>query len=149
MAGYTNYQFNPQQQNGVNNMMPTMGVMNTAATAPYNPQFVFPQPVGSVYNLNTAADIGNVPTGANVSVGLCLNENILYVKTLQNGVPSLLGYRLSPIEGQGVSQPAETSKGSENLTQLYERIERIEKMLFKPTEPKPIEQNGGKLEWQV
>lgn len=147
MAGYQSYQFTPQQ-NGVN-MMPTMSAMNPTTAASYSQQFVFPQPVGSVYNLNTSSDIGNVPTGTNISVGLCLNENILYVKTLQNGVPSLLSYKLSPIEGQSVSQSAETPKGSEGLTQIYERLDRIEKMLFKPSESKPVEQNGGKLEWQV
>lgn len=147
MANYPNYQYNPQQ-NGMANMASPMG-MNAAATAPFNQQFMFPQPVGSVYNLNTATDIGNIPTGTNVSVGLCLNENILYVKTLQNGVPSLLGYRLSPIEGQGVSQ-AEAPK-NENYSQILERLNRIEKVVFtNPVETKPIEQpTGGRLDWQV
>jgi hypothetical protein len=148
MAGYPNYQYNPQQ-NGMANMTSPMG-MNTAATTPFNQQFVFPQPIGSVYNLNTAADIGNIPTGANITVGLCLNENILQVKTLQNGVPSLLSYRLSPIEGQGTSQPEAQKNNTDNYAQIIERLERIENLLFtKPSDIKSMEPNGGRLDWQV
>lgn len=148
MAGYQNYpnyQFNPQQ----NNMMPNMAA-NTPPMQQFTQQFVFPQPVGSVYNLSTAADINNIPVGSNVTVGLCLNENILQVKTLQNGVPSLLSYRLSPIEGQMVSQP-ENIKNDNEYTQIVERINRIENVLFaKPVENKPIEPTtGGRLDWQV
>ena len=61
-------------------------------------QSLFPTPTGSVYSLNTATDIGNVPAGVGISVGLCLQENVMYIKALQNGNPMLLGYRLSPIE---------------------------------------------------
>lgn len=129
-------------------MMPAMG-MSTPQPQQYTQQFVFPQPIGNVYNLNSSTDIGNIPAAANVTVGLCLNENLLYVKTLQNGMPSLLSYRLSPLEGQPVSQQTEVQK-SDDYTQLVGRIEKIEKMLFAaPAESKPVEANGGRLNWQV
>jgi hypothetical protein len=62
----------------------------------------------------------------------------------------LLSYRLSPIEGQTVSQP-ENTKNDNEYTQIVERINRIENVLFaKPVENKPIEPTtGGRLDWQV
>lgn len=145
MANFQNYQY-PQQ----NNIMPNVNMMNTAPTQQFTQQFVFPQPIGSVYNLNTAADIGNIPTGSNVTVGLCLNENILQVKTLQNGVPSLLSYRLSPMESQGITQTETQKVNTDNYAQIVERLERIEKLVFaKPADTKPIETSGGRLDWQV
>lgn len=83
---------NPQQ---VSQQIQPMSYQNTMMSSPT----LFPQPMGSVYSLTTASEIGNVPAGMNMSVGLCLQENVMYIKALQNGSPMLLGYRLSPIEG--------------------------------------------------
>lgn len=107
----------------------------------------FPQPIGSVYNLQTATDIGNIPVSTNLSVGLCLAENILYIKSLQNGAPMILTYRLSPLEG--AAAPANTTPETktdhfELMKQYDERIETLKK------EISTIKQKlGGKLEWQV
>lgn len=96
----------------------------------------FPQPIGNVYNLSTATDIGNVPASANLSVGLCLAENILYIKSLQGGVPMILGYKLVPLESTAgvVQKEVETDK-------LEDRLQRLENEIAKL--------KGGKLEWQV
>jgi hypothetical protein len=49
-------------------------------------QQMFPQPQGSVYTINTPLDIGNVPIGSTgLSVALCLQENLMYIKSFQNG----------------------------------------------------------------
>ena len=98
------------QQSQISNMMMPNYQQNT---------ILFPQPIGSVYNLNTAADIANVPTGAGVSLGLCLNENILYIKALQNGAPALLSYRLGPIETNEIS---EDSKDNERIKQILQSL---------------------------
>lgn len=96
----------------------------------------FPQPIGNVYNLSTATDIGNVPASANLSAGLCLAENILYIKSLQGGVPMILGYKLVPLESAAgvVQKEVETDK-------LEDRLQRLENEIAKL--------KGGKLEWQV
>ena len=110
---------------------------------------MFPQPVGSVYNLNSANEVGNVPTGLSVSVGLCLNENALYIKTLQNGQPALLGYRLVPMEGSGAIQSNSTPTNyDEVINKLNERISKLENCLLnnQKNENKPV---GGNLDWQV
>ena len=49
-------------------------------------QQMFPQPQGSVYAINSPLDIGNVPTGSTgLSVAICFAENLMYIKSFQNG----------------------------------------------------------------
>lgn len=121
-------------------------------------QSLFPTPTGSVYSLNTATDIGNVPAGVGISVGLCLQENVMYIKALQNGNPMLLGYRLSPIEGSANSQAQppvamqeeteELIKENKKLIEVLkghdEKIQMIETQLAKMKD-----KIGGKSEWQL
>lgn len=97
---YFNYT-NPTPQNQTQPQMQQMPQMPINSQPNYNqslPNF-FLQPIGSIYNINTASEINQVPASSNLSVGLCLSENIMYIKSFQNGAPMLLGYRLSPIEG--------------------------------------------------
>lgn len=117
-------------------------------------QTLFPQPTGSVYNLSTASEIGNIPVGFGFSIGLCLNENIMYIKGIQNGNTMLLGYRLSPIEGNPSSnnvdsdtQNEELKKENEHLIEVLKghenKIQMIENQLIKMKD-----KIGGKGEWQ-
>ena len=60
-------------------------------------QQMFPQPQGSVYAINSPLDIGNVPTGSTgLSVAICLAENLMYIKSFQNGQPVIMAYSVSP-----------------------------------------------------
>lgn len=93
-------------------------------------QSFFPQPIGNVYNLNTSSDINNIPTGAGVSIGLCLNENIIYIKGSQNGSPMLLGYTLAPIDGAPSNPNTKSSQSSIN-TEIEEEKEIIRKHVQK------------------
>ena len=143
------------------------------AAPPQNPQFLmnnqqfqgnqmsqplFPQPTGSVYNLNTASDIGNVPAGVGISVGLCLQENVMYIKALQNGSPMLLGYRLSPIEGSANSGNTSNAVPTEETEELIKENKRLVEVLKGHDEKiqmienqlaKMKERIGGKSEWQL
>lgn len=116
-------------------------------------QSFFPQPVGSVYNLTTASEIGNIPAGTGVSVGLCIPEGVMYVKSLQNGAPMLLEYKLSSIDP--IRPPERTSEHTtaadgelkqilNSFKSLEEKINHIEGDLTKVKE-----KMGGKLEWQI
>ena len=114
----------------------------------FQPTF-FPQPIGNVYNLQSATDIGNIPASTNLSVGLCLAENILYIKSLQNGAPMILSYHLAPLEGAGapantVSDVKTTDQHAELMKQYDERIESLKKEIASIKS-----RLGGKLEWQV
>lgn len=72
------------------------------ATMPFqaqNVQPLFPQPQGNVYNINSTLEVANVPTGAGISVALCLSEGFMYIKTMQNGNPMFWAYRIVPYDG--------------------------------------------------
>ena len=142
---FQNFQLqNTKQSNQANNQ--AAQINNMMLPNFQQNSILFPQPIGSVYNLNTAADIANVPTGAGVSLGLCLNENILYIKALQNGAPALLAYRLGPIESNDI---AEDNKENEKIKQMFQSFENrfstIEKQISKLKE----KVGGNKIEWQI
>lgn len=152
---YQNFQFNSQGSSqfaqSTNNPLNPPTLQNQI-NQPYPGQIVFPQPVGNVYNLNTANDIGNIPFGSNVSVGLCLSENIIYIKSLQNGIPMLLGYKLNPIENLNSNSQTTPNSNSDNrleeliatLNENNKKIDLLEKQVIKLKE-----KIGGKTEWQI
>lgn len=128
---------NPQNSSAqITNMMLPNFQQNT---------ILFPQPIGNVYNLNTAADIANVPTGTGVSLGLCLNENILYIKALQNGVPALLSYKLGPIELNDIAEDKNDDKIKQILQSFENRFKSIEKQLSNIKE----KVGGNNVEWPI
>lgn len=136
---YQNYNFTQQTQ-----AQPQIPNMQVPQYTPIPQQNFFLQPVGNIYNLNTASDISSVPAGANISVGLCLSENIMYIKSFQNGAPMLLGYRLSPIEGTVTSSGNTENDAAGALKEHDERLGRIEEQITKIRE-----RLGGKIEWQI
>lgn len=134
---YPNFPYNQPQQ--ITPTQSNINQLNSLNALQPQPSF-FLQPIGNIYNLNTASEIGNVPAGANASVGLCLSENVMYIKSFQNGAPMLLGYRLSPIEGGITNEDT-----AEIISKKYdERFNKIEEQLTKIRE-----RLGGKLEWQI
>lgn len=149
---YQNFQFNPQGSSqfaqSANNPL-NQPILQNQINQPYPGQIVFPQPVGNVYNLNSASDIGNVPFGGNVSVGLCLSENIIYIKSLQNGTPMILSYKLSPLENLNTNQTVQNSDNrlEELIATLNENNKKID--LLEKQVAKIKEKIGGKTEWQI
>lgn len=91
-------------------------------------QNFFIQPVGNIYSINTPSEINQVPAGTNPSIGLCLPENIMFIKSFQNGAPLLLGYRLSPIEG---AVPNTAQSVAPAPPSYEERFTKIENALIK------------------
>ena len=80
-----------------------------SAISQINQQSIFPQPSGNVYSINSNLEVANIPTGVGMSVALCFSENLMYIKTMQNGMPMLLGYKLSPLEPPSFPASAEQS----------------------------------------
>lgn len=170
-----NYPYFGQTGQGATSVPPSNQPTNVQQVAPpqQNPQFLmnnqqfqgntmgqslFPTPTGSVYGLNTASDIGNVPAGVGISVGLCLQENVMYIKALQNGNPMLLGYKLSPIEGSANSGTASSTAPTEDTEELIKENKRLievlkghdEKIQMIETQlAKMKDRIGGKSEWQL
>lgn len=117
----------------MNNSQYPYGYPMVSPTQPI--QQMFPQPQGSVYSINSPAEIGNVPIGSTgLSVAICLSENLMYIKSFQGGNPIIMAYRVAPFS-------KEDGEAAKPLTQLEERISLIEQALTKLTQ----KTNGGIL----
>ena len=111
--------------------------------APFNQfqqiQQMFPQPQGSVYSIGAPLEIGNVPIGSTgLSVALCLNENLMYIKSFQGGNPVIMAYKIIPYAAADENKANITAE-TNPLATFEERLKRIEKALS--TEP-----TGGKFD---
>lgn len=109
------------------------GTINTFPNQPF-----FPQSQGNVYLINSSNEVANVPVGAGVSIAWCAKEGIMYVKTMQNGNPMMVSYRLTSLDS---SQPQNTNNN--NLQDYAARLSKLEAAVFKE------KKEGGKLEWEV
>lgn len=108
-----------------------MAGYNPYSSNSYQATQMFPQPQGNVYILNNSMEIANIPVSGGISVGICPTENLLYIKAMANGSPTLMVYTLTPCETKQESQANELS---ERIGGLEKQMEEIKKML-----------SGGKL----
>ena len=100
-------------------------------------QDMFPQPQGSVYAINTAAEVGNVPIGSTgLSVAICFQEQIMYIKSFQNGSPVIMAYRVKPY----TKDDTEIGTMAQQQSPLEDRLTKLENMLNILTE------KGGKFD---
>ena len=107
-----------------------------------NPMAQFlPQPQGNVYLINSSNEITLVPVGAvGVSVAICMTEGVMYLKTMQNGNPMLLRYKLNSLDipvptnyiQEQPSNNINEDKGFTNILKNYdERIKQLESLVNK------------------
>lgn len=122
---YNNYGIAPQS-------MPAMSQNNgqQAQSAPIlqpqqNIQPLFPQPQGNVYNINSTLEVANVPVGAGVSVALCLPENVMYIKTMQNGNPLFYPYKILPLNGEQIKEEKQEVVAPPPQISVDELVEQI------------------------
>ena len=100
-------------------------------------QQMFPQPQGSVYAINTPTEIGNVPIGSTgLSVAICFNEQLMYIKSFQNGNPVIMAYRVLPYTKEDTNTNTATSPPQEDMSVRLEKLEQAIKSLT---------ENGGKF----
>jgi hypothetical protein len=98
---------------------------------------MFPQPQGSVYAINTPTEIGNVPIGSTgLSVAICFNEQLMYIKSFQNGNPVIMAYRVTPYTKEEI---APTPSSTPSSPTMEERMTKLESMLTNLTN------EGGKF----
>ena len=88
----------------------------------YPQQPMFPQPQGNVYVIQNSLEVANIPAGAGITAALCLQENLLYMKSMQNGMPVFLAYKLSPY----TDSPKPTTDAGPTME---ERMNALEKQL--------------------
>lgn len=87
-------------------------------------QQMFPQPQGSVYSINELADIGNVPIGSTgLSVAICFQQQIMYIKSFQNGSPVIMAYRIAPYSKD---EPVVETQSKDTIQQLTEKVAQLE-----------------------
>jgi hypothetical protein len=83
-----------------------------------------------VYQINSTLEVANVPVGAGMSIALCLPENVMYIKTMQNGNPLFYPYKIEPLTGNEEPHPAPAQSEESNIieqlvAQLKSYDERI------------------------
>ena len=89
----------------------------------YPQQPMFPQPQGNVYVIQNSLEVANIPAGVGITAALCPNEKLLYMKSMQNGMPVFLAYKLSPY----TESPKTTVESTEPT--LEQRMTNLEKQL--------------------
>lgn len=116
--GYNN---SPQQGSSYNQGMPQQ-------IPTQNVQPLFPQPQGNVYNINSTLEVANVPVGAGISVALCMPENVMFIKTMQNGNPLFYPYKIMPFNNE-VETPAPAQERKEDIAEQMENcIKRLDEL---------------------
>lgn len=95
----------------------------------------FPQPQGSVFMIGKPNELSNIPVGNGISAAISLQEGIMFLKAMQNGVPVSVAYRLAPYEGGAQKEETEPT-----LQSLVRKIEQLEERLS-------MKKSGGKSEW--
>lgn len=103
------------------------------AQTPFNQfqqiQQMFPQPQGSVYSIGAPLEIGNVPIGSTgLSVALCLNENLMYIKSFQGGNPVIMAYKITPYAADD-TKTSSAAVEAETKPSLEERLGRLEQLI--------------------
>ena len=106
--------------------------------------------------IGSSNEVANVPVGAGLSAAICLREGLIYLKTIQNGSPMLLGYKLSPLEGNTTIQEQKIQSNS-NQTSISALESTLEQRILSVLEEfetrlKKLEEDkskGGTDKWQL
>lgn len=114
------YQYNPYL-NGTNNVA-GMGNMAFQPISP-QPQPIFPAPQGNVYTINNTLEVANVPASSGLTVALCLNEGLMYIKSIQNGQPMFWAYKMVPY------QEDKKEEDEDRIKALEEKVNNLLKEL--------------------
>lgn len=107
------------------------------------PQFQNPvlQPSGTVFIIPNPSEVNNLPIINGISVGICFEEKMVYIKSMQSGIPQILAYKLTPFE-------AVSNSVVENpITAIEQRLTELENTVKTLTQTK--KQKGSDLEWQI
>lgn len=101
-----------------------MAGYNPYATNSYQGTQMFPQPQGNVYTLNNSMEIANIPVSGGISVGICPSENLMYIKAMVNGAPSLMVYTITPNVDKETVSRCMWHETHEMFQHWYDDIER-------------------------
>ena len=136
----------PGAQNNMNTIGNSLQQMQQMIQPQTQQQF-FLQPQGSLFMINNPLEVSNVPVGVGLSAAISLSEGLLYLKTMQNGVPMVVGYKLSSLENiptQSAQKDKEIKQTNFKEQDVLTRLEKIENFLNSQ-----VKEGGEKLQWQV
>lgn len=156
-ANLVNQNYNIPSQNAFNNLMQqyqqyqqpqSMQQPQINMQQQSQPQNLFLQPSGSLYNIDNIDQLSNVPVQeGQVSCVIFASANMVYLKTLQGGKPVLLNYNLTNTEPKPAKQEEvvadkpvkkeefehKTNENinilSDNTVKLWKEIEDLKKKL--------------------
>lgn len=129
----------PYGYNANHTIPPQPGIVTQNQTV----QPLFPQPQGNVYQINSTLEVANVPVGAGMSIALCLPENVMYIKTMQNGNPLFYPYKIEPLTGneENIAAPAQSEENNV-IEQLIAQLKSYDERISALEQAKP-KQKGG------
>lgn len=93
-------------------------------TQSYQPQPLFPQPQGNVYTINNSLEVANVPMSGGLSVALCLSEGLLYLKSMQNGNPMFMAYKITPYDNNTNNSNSNSNNQQDVLNALVSEFQK-------------------------
>lgn len=141
-----------RNKNIANNYQLSYGQSQPSQNMPQSiPQFqsqqFFPQPQGNVYTINNSLEVANVPMSAGLSVALCLSKGLLYLKSMQNGNPIFMAYKIMPYDNTKENQQNNQSNQNDVLNALVESFQKCQERLnILEKEVKTLKKNdGGKI----
>ena len=84
---------------------------------------------------------------AGLSVALCLSEGLLYLKSMQNGNPIFMAYKIMPYDNTKENQQNNQSNQNDVLNALVESFQKCQERLnILEKEVKTLKKNdGGKI----
>ena len=92
----------------------------------FQPQQYFPMPQGNVYTIEQPEEVNSVPCGTGVSVALCLNKGLMYIKSIQGGSPLFWVYKISPVmETQSVQKQERKEETEDRVARLEQKIDKL------------------------
>ena len=92
----------------------------------FQPQQYFPMPQGNVYTIEQPEEVNSVPCGTGVSVALCLNKGLMYIKSIQRGSPLFWVYKISTVmETQSVRKQERKEETEDRVARLEQKIDKL------------------------
>ena len=89
-------------------------------------QQYFPMPQGNVYTIEQPEEVNSVPCGTGVSVALCLNKGLMYIKSIQGGSPLFWVYKISPaMETTSVQKQERKEETEDRVARLEQKIDKL------------------------
>lgn len=108
-----------------NNYQFPYGQQTSTMSNQFQPQQLFPQPQGNVYTINNSLEVANVPMSGGLSVALCLPEGLLYLKSMQNGNPMFMVYKITPYDNKTQDQNSNSNHNQNTQNNQQEVLSTI------------------------